>query len=124
MEINSIGQGRQNSSDTVNTTVKVLKETSKAENTVNKSSDNYDKHREDGDLKEKDIKDMVDGLNKLIDGASTHVEYEKHDKFNQYVIKIIDNDTKEVIKEIPPKKILDMVAKMCEMVGIIVDKKA
>jgi len=53
-----------------------------------------------------------------------HAEYEVHDKLNQIMIKIVDNKTKDVLLEIPPKKILDMVAKMCEMVGILVDKKA
>jgi len=47
-----------------------------------------------------------------------------HDKLNQIMIKIVDNKTKDVLLEVPPKKILDMVAKMCEMVGILVDKKA
>ena len=40
------------------------------------------------------------------------------------MIKIIDNDTKEVLMEVPPKKILDVVAKMCELAGVLVDKKA
>ena len=39
------------------------------------------------------------------------------------IVRVIDNNTNEVINEIPNKKILDMVAKMCEMAGILVDKK-
>lgn len=38
------------------------------------------------------------------------------------MIKIIDDETKEVILEIPPQKILDMVASMCKQVGLL-DKK-
>jgi flagellar protein FlaG len=37
-------------------------------------------------------------------------------------VKIYKND--EVIREIPPEKILDMVAKMMELAGILVDEKA
>jgi flagellar protein FlaG len=40
------------------------------------------------------------------------------------MIKIIDDKTGEVIQEVPPKKILDMVAKMLEIVGVLIDKKA
>ena len=40
------------------------------------------------------------------------------------MIKIIDENTKEVIVEYPPKKILDLIAKMCELAGIAIDKKA
>ncbi|MCB2340746.1 flagellar protein FlaG [Clostridium estertheticum] len=73
---------------------------------------------------EKEIKNAVNKINKFLDGEGTHVQYEKHDVLNQMIIKVIDNNTNEVIKEIPSRKILDMVAKMCEMAGILVDKKA
>lgn len=74
---------------------------------------------------EDDVKKAVDKLNKFLQGEMTHVVYERHDTFkNEFVIKIVNNETKEVIKEIPPKKILDMVAEMCKLAGIIVDKKA
>jgi len=36
---------------------------------------------------------------------------------------IINDETDEVIREIPPEKILDMVAKMWELAGIMVDRK-
>lgn len=71
-----------------------------------------------------EIKNAVSRINKFLVGEGTHVQYQKHDVLNQMVISVIDNDTNEVIKEIPSKRILDMVAKMCEMAGILVDKKA
>jgi hypothetical protein len=36
---------------------------------------------------------------------------------------IIDKDTKKVIKELPPEKTLDMIAKVWELAGILVDEK-
>jgi len=71
-----------------------------------------------------EIKNAVSKINKILEGEGTHLQYEKHDVLNQMIIKVIDNDTNEVINEMPSKKILDMVAKMCEMAGILVDKKA
>ncbi|MBK5240385.1 flagellar protein FlaG [Clostridium sp.] len=73
---------------------------------------------------EKEIKNAVVKINKFLLGEGTHVRYQKHDVLNQMIVSVIDNNTNEVIKEIPSKKILDMVAKMCEMAGILVDKKA
>lgn len=74
---------------------------------------------------EKDIKSAVNKLNKFLQGENTHLEYERHKVFkNQFIVKIIDNKTKEVIKEVPSKKILDMVAEICKLAGVIVDKKA
>ncbi|QAA31644.1 flagellar protein FlaG [Clostridium manihotivorum] len=73
---------------------------------------------------EREIKKAVEKLNRFLEGDNAHAVYEVHDKFkSDIMIKIIDNRTKEVLMEVPPKKILDMVAKMCELVGVIFDKK-
>lgn len=91
-------------------------------------NENIDKDMSDkskNDKSEKDIKSAVNKLNKFLQGENTHIEYERHKVFkNQFTIKIVDNKTKEVIKEVPPKKILDMVAEICKLAGVIVDKKA
>ena len=34
-----------------------------------------------------------------------------------------DKDTKEVLKEYPPEKTLDMIAKVWEVAGLLVDEK-
>ena len=73
---------------------------------------------------EKEIKNAVGKINKILEGEGTHLQYEKHDVLNQMIIKVVDNNTNEVIEEIPSKKILDMVARMCKMAGILVNKKA
>lgn len=46
-----------------------------------------------------------------------------HEQTNHITIKIVDKDTKEVIKEIPPEKSLDLMAKRLEMAGVLVDQK-
>jgi len=76
------------------------------------------------EIKEKEIHKAIDKLNKFLEDKSTHAEYSIHDKLKDVMIKIVDDKTGEVIQELPPKKVLDMVAKMCEMVGLIVDNKA
>jgi flagellar protein FlaG len=39
------------------------------------------------------------------------------------MVKVLDKDTGKVVREIPPEKILDMVAKFMEKAGIIVDER-
>ncbi len=46
-----------------------------------------------------------------------------HEKTNRVTIKMIDKDTKKVIKEFPPDETLDMIAKVWEIAGIMVDEK-
>ena len=46
-----------------------------------------------------------------------------HDGTNRVMIKIVDKDTKEVIKEFPPEETLDMIAKVWELAGIMIDER-
>lgn len=46
-----------------------------------------------------------------------------HDQTNRVTIKLINKDTKEVIKELPPEKTLDMIAKVWELAGLLVDER-
>ena len=39
------------------------------------------------------------------------------------MIKIVDKKTKDVIKEIPAEKTLDLIAKAWELAGLMVDEK-
>lgn len=54
---------------------------------------------------------------------STHLQFQMHDKTGTIMVKIIDDNTGEVIKEIPPEKILDMIAKFEEIDGVFIDEK-
>lgn len=68
------------------------------------------------------IKKAVEMLNKNMMSHSEAV-FGIHEATNRVTIKIIDKDTKKVIKELPPEKTLDMIAKVWEMAGILVDEK-
>ncbi|MCY6483659.1 flagellar protein FlaG [Clostridium aestuarii] len=132
MEVNGISQGRQiristynNLNNSGDSQVADVVEVQPVRKNENASKEFEHGQAQQKNAEEKDIKKAVDKLNKFLEGEKTHVEYERHDKFkNEFIIKIINNKTKEVIKEIPPKKILDMVAEMCKLAGVIFDKKA
>lgn len=67
------------------------------------------------------IKKAVEAFNKKL--GSSEAIFGIHEATNRVTIKIVDKDTKEVIKELPPEKTLDMIAKVWEMAGILVDEK-
>ena len=67
------------------------------------------------------IKKAVETLNKKMEHSEA--VFGIHEGTNRVTIKLIDRDTKEVIKELPPEKTLDMIAKVWEMAGILVDEK-
>ena len=55
--------------------------------------------------------------------SNTEAIFGIHDETNRVTIKLVDKDTKKVIREIPPEKTLDMIAKVWELAGILVDEK-
>lgn len=67
------------------------------------------------------IKKAVDEINKK--AHNSEAVFGIHDATNRVTIKIVDKDTKNVLKEYPPEKTLDMIAKVWEMAGLLVDKK-
>ncbi|RKD24249.1 hypothetical protein BEP19_07545 [Ammoniphilus oxalaticus] len=71
---------------------------------------------------EKDMARAVEGLNKMFESAHTHIQFTYHEELGKYYVQIIDEND-EVIKEIPSKKILDMVTEMGKALGLIFDRK-
>jgi flagellar protein FlaG len=70
-----------------------------------------------------DIMYAVKQANKALEGTNRRFEYSIHEQTNTIVVKVIDTETNEVIREIPPEKILNLIAKLWELAGIIVDEK-
>ncbi len=77
-----------------------------------------------------DQKDVnLDKLKKVMEKAVASLPHYSdtkfgiHEKTNRIVIKLVDRDTQEVIKEIPPEKTLDLLAKRMELAGVLVDQR-
>lgn len=67
------------------------------------------------------LKKAVEELNKKI--GNSEAVFGVHEDTHRVTIKIIDKDTKKVLKELPPEKTLDMIARVWEMAGILIDEK-
>ena len=49
--------------------------------------------------------------------------FSKHEETGRTVIKVLDKDSNKVIREIPSEDVLNLAAKIDEMIGILFDKK-
>lgn len=67
------------------------------------------------------LKRAVEEINKK--EVNSEAIFGIHDSTNRVTIKIVDKETKEVLKEYPPEKTLDMIAKVWELAGLLVDEK-
>ncbi len=89
--------------------------------------------KEKGDAKDGNPEERQPATNEQIKKAVEKINQSKmaqseaifgiHEGTNRVTIKIVDKKTKETIKELPPEKTLDMIAKVWEMAGLLVDEK-
>jgi flagellar protein FlaG len=90
---------------------------------------NYTKAREKYEATEEQIQEDNEKVRKAISEMTKNVKsnaeavFGIHDKTNRVTIKMVDKDTKKVIKEFPPEETLDMIARIWEVAGIMVDEK-
>jgi flagellar protein FlaG len=74
-------------------------------------------------LSEKMVESTVIKIEDILKVTYRHLEYNYHEKSGEYFVKVIDDETKDVIREVPPEKILDIVASMKEIVGLLFDER-
>ena len=67
------------------------------------------------------IKRAVEEINKKANNSEA--VWGVHEGTNRVTIKLVDKQTKEIIKEFPPDKTLDMIARVWEMAGLMVDER-
>ena len=66
------------------------------------------------------IRKAISELNKS--NPNSIVQFGVHEATNRMTIKILDKDTRKVIKEFPAEKTLDLIAKAWELAGLMVDE--
>ncbi|UAK17861.1 flagellar protein FlaG [Sporolactobacillus terrae] len=71
----------------------------------------------------KQLGDLVTEANKLLKPQLTQMHYVLHDKLDEYYVRVEDVRTHQVIREIPPKKFMDMYAAIAEKLGLIINKR-
>ncbi len=95
--------------------------TSVVENSQEKrQTDSNEQGKEQQSYNER-VRKAVEALNKNL--ANSEAVFGIHEDTNRVTIKLVDKNTKEVIKELPPEKTLDMIAKVWEMAGILIDER-
>lgn len=74
-------------------------------------------------IPERVVSDALDKANKVIASNNRRFEYSIHKKTHEIMIKVINTDTNEVVREIPPEKILDLIANLMQLAGLVVDER-
>ena len=111
----------ENANSSVQAAEQIDKTTSIVENAQEKGQADSGEQNKEQQPSHEQIRKAVEKLNRSM--QNTEAVFGIHEDTNRVTIKILDKSTKEVIKELPPEKTLDMIAKVWELAGILVDER-
>ncbi|MBN2712076.1 MAG: flagellar protein FlaG [Planctomycetes bacterium] len=69
-----------------------------------------------------DVKKATDQLNKVMSTFNKGLRFQVHEETSRTYVEVINKDTDEVLKEWPSKELLDTMARLHEVLGLIMDK--
>ncbi|MEK5485209.1 MULTISPECIES: flagellar protein FlaG [Lysinibacillus] len=75
------------------------------------------------DVSKEKLQNVVDTVNEFLQINHNASKFVLHDGLDRYFVQVVDTQTEEVVKEIPPKKLLDAYYEMQKLLGMIVDEK-
>lgn len=70
-----------------------------------------------------ELEKAVEQSNRLLFKDDNRFEFKIHERTGRMMVKLINKESDEVIKEIPSEKILDLIANIWDLVGILVDER-
>lgn len=70
-----------------------------------------------------ETKSSVEKANKMLFKNNTHLKFDINEECERVIVRIIDDETGEVLKEIPDEDFVEMMHKLCEIAGIFIDER-
>ena len=77
---------------------------------------------EPGTMSEKSVNEMTETFNKLMDKINVNLEFKYNKEVDMFNVKMIDKETKEVIKEFPPEEMIENMIKAKDWLGAFIDR--
>lgn len=69
------------------------------------------------------VRQEVDAVNAVLQkSADEHLQFSVHQESNRIVVKLVNQVTQEVVREMPSEKFLDLVGDLMKLAGIQVDE--
>jgi hypothetical protein len=69
------------------------------------------------------LDEALEKLRSISDIFNRRLDFEVDRDTNRIIVKVIDTKTDKVVKEIPPAQLVQLAAKIQEMIGILVDEE-
>ncbi|HHY15870.1 MAG TPA: flagellar protein FlaG [Firmicutes bacterium] len=68
-----------------------------------------------------DLESAIERINGAMEFINKGLKFSVHEGAERIMVEVIDKATNEVIKEIPPRELLETLALIREMVGLLID---
>ncbi|MCH8127315.1 flagellar protein FlaG [candidate division KSB1 bacterium] len=79
---------------------------------------------DDGNVDKNAVKLQTEELNQVVDLFNHELRFEIDDRLGKVIVKIIDKETGETIRQIPPEDMLNIMARIDEVLGMMFDERA
>lgn len=86
------------------------------------SAENHEETEMVEEIEKEDWVWFVRALQDIFRGFNLGITFRVHEETERIIARVIDRETKEVIREIPPEKFLDMIARLQELAGVFIDE--
>ncbi|MER2007821.1 MAG: flagellar protein FlaG [Psychrobacillus sp.] len=100
-----------------------ITKTNVAENSLRQIMQAEQKANEKEIIPKEKVQKAVDALNEFMTIQNRNSKFIMHDGLDRYYVEVIDAETEEVIREVPPRKLLDAFYSMQKFLGMIIDEK-
>jgi len=70
-----------------------------------------------------EIAEVVDRLNSGVRDMHERLSFSYHEKTHRIVVRVLNRDTNEVIREIPPREAIKLLEHIQDFLGMIVDEQ-
>jgi uncharacterized FlaG/YvyC family protein len=71
-----------------------------------------------------DLETTIRDIRRVSEAFNRRLSFSLNEKLGQVVVKVIDNDTDKVVREIPPTELQHVYERIREAIGLLFDKSA
>lgn len=119
----SLDSGNPSGSVQTNTAQKNSKAVVATNSSELSSNEKLPVNTEEQTISKEKLQQAVDSVNEFLQLNHSASKFVFHEGLDRYFVQVVDTETEEIVKEIPPKKLLDAFYEMQKLVGMIVDEK-
>lgn len=78
----------------------------------------------DAEITESVVARYINTVNEALAPSFFRLNFGVHEPTNRIMVQVIDTNTDEILREIPPESRLDVIARMHEFVGLLFDERS